>query len=259
MSIQQEFIDTGSEVLNRMLCGESAAMEYNNLTGGIPKGSTALIRGEPGSGKTTLAMQILSSYLNKSSNGFPKVFFSFEEEPQDLFGEDGRFRSYGYFGKLQYQEVETSLHPTAATAPQSEDQPQESASDNIQPFNIQSLVDGTTPQLYCLSGPDFINLVNVLVAPTTKGETQDLKMQVTKKLKEYIKAASPRNLPSLFISLLCDFYFLYENSYPPNYNVIKDSTVISSCRLISCYRQAFSFKSVIFIIVISSTISRSFL
>jgi KaiC/GvpD/RAD55 family RecA-like ATPase len=49
---------------------------------GIRRGSVVVIRGEPGSGKTTLALQVLSVYLKNKTN--KAVLFSLEENSKDL-------------------------------------------------------------------------------------------------------------------------------------------------------------------------------
>jgi RecA/RadA recombinase len=71
---------TGLPVLDTLLCGEESAQDD---TRGITEGAIVLIRGEPGSGKTTLAMQILSQYVVRQSAKSDKrtvAFVSLEEE-----------------------------------------------------------------------------------------------------------------------------------------------------------------------------------
>lgn len=51
------------------------------LNGGLPRGRTTLIFGEPGSGKTVLGLEIL---YRGAINGQPGIFLGFEESPQAL-------------------------------------------------------------------------------------------------------------------------------------------------------------------------------
>jgi len=51
------------------------------LNGGLPQGRTALVSGEPGSGKTVLGLEIL---YRAAMNGEPGILLSFEESPQAL-------------------------------------------------------------------------------------------------------------------------------------------------------------------------------
>ena len=51
------------------------------LSGGFIPGSAILLRGAPGTGKTTLALQYL---LHGARNGEPGLLISFEEFPQSL-------------------------------------------------------------------------------------------------------------------------------------------------------------------------------
>jgi KaiC/GvpD/RAD55 family RecA-like ATPase len=51
------------------------------LEGGYPAGSVILVSGNPGTGKTTFALQYICSGAN---DGEPGVYVSFEQEPSDL-------------------------------------------------------------------------------------------------------------------------------------------------------------------------------
>jgi len=67
-------ISTGIEALDEMLGGEGKEK-------GIREGSIVLLRGSPGSGKTTLALQILEKHL-KNYPGESGVFISLEKAPR---------------------------------------------------------------------------------------------------------------------------------------------------------------------------------
>ncbi len=97
------YISTGHDTLDKMICGGTCAAK--GAKGGIPKGSVVLIRGEPGTGKTTLAMHILSKFLSDQAKGGPTqraLFLSYEETPKKLMGENGRLRKYRLFENLMF-------------------------------------------------------------------------------------------------------------------------------------------------------------
>ena len=79
--MDSEWISTGIKELDALL-GKGSAHDLNEH--GIRRGCVALVRGEPGSGKTTLVLQILSDYLINPNN--KAVLFSLEEDSLDLLG-----------------------------------------------------------------------------------------------------------------------------------------------------------------------------
>ena len=90
-----EVMWTGINALDEMLGGR-----------GIPYGSTVLIRGGPGTGKTTLALQIVRQHLK--TEGHVAAFVSLEKEPAKVieyanaafnFGIDIPERASGQTGK----------------------------------------------------------------------------------------------------------------------------------------------------------------
>jgi hypothetical protein len=71
---------TGIAALDKLISGDPEPQVPKQL--GIPVGSSVLIRGEPGAGKTTLAMQILDAYLKANTRATDRaVFISVEEAP----------------------------------------------------------------------------------------------------------------------------------------------------------------------------------
>lgn len=83
-------INTGIEGLDRM------------LRGGFLPGSSILIRGAPGTGKTSLALQFLVEGVRKDETG---LFITFEEFPRDLYRDA---RSLGF--DLPVLEAAGKLH-----------------------------------------------------------------------------------------------------------------------------------------------------
>jgi KaiC len=78
--MDSKWISTGIDELDALL-GKGSG--YGKNERGIQKGNVALIRGEPGSGKTTLVLQILSNYLKACSKN-RAVLFSLEEHSEGL-------------------------------------------------------------------------------------------------------------------------------------------------------------------------------
>ena len=72
-----DFLSTGIETLDTLLGGE-----------GIPTGSCVLVRGEPGTGKTTLAFQIARHNLVRlKDESFSVLWLAAEETPaEEVFG-----------------------------------------------------------------------------------------------------------------------------------------------------------------------------
>jgi len=85
MSASQKYFSTGIRELDTMLS--------DGREGTIRKGDVVLIRGEPGSGKTTLALQILNNYLINDDISRKAVLISLEEESSRLFK---RVNAYGF-------------------------------------------------------------------------------------------------------------------------------------------------------------------
>jgi len=77
--MSSDWIPTGIEELDSLL---GKGSDYGSDDRGIKRGCVALVRGEPGSGKTTLVLQILSDYLKNENN--KAVLFSLEEKSLDL-------------------------------------------------------------------------------------------------------------------------------------------------------------------------------
>ena len=79
----EKWISTGIKELDALL-GKGSAHGLNEH--GIRRGCVALVRGEPGSGKTTLVLQILSDYLknDKNTKNNKAILFSLEENSIDL-------------------------------------------------------------------------------------------------------------------------------------------------------------------------------
>jgi hypothetical protein len=73
MPNDETYLSTGIKTLDRLLGGK-----------GFRRGSTALIRGRPGTGKTTLAFQIALSVLKKEEQN--ALFISLEETPDVALG-----------------------------------------------------------------------------------------------------------------------------------------------------------------------------
>lgn len=83
-------MNTGIKQLDRLL-GYSPEKDEGGL-GSIPLGSVVLIRGQPGSGKTTLALQIVNKYL---AGGRRKaVFISLESDPERTI--DHAYRTFAF-------------------------------------------------------------------------------------------------------------------------------------------------------------------
>src|SRR3989304_4242674 len=68
-----------NETTERVTTGITGLDEM--LWGGFLRGSAILLRGAPGTGKTTLALQFL---MHGARNGEPGVMISFEEFPQSI-------------------------------------------------------------------------------------------------------------------------------------------------------------------------------
>lgn len=105
MSDNTNYIKTGFDVLDKMLGGE-----------GIKLGTSVLVRGQPGSGKTTLGLQILDSYLKKNSDPNVKksaLVISLEEDYKTLMIEVnnnfGFFESFGENIKKLSNETKDNL------------------------------------------------------------------------------------------------------------------------------------------------------
>ncbi|HUU17810.1 MAG TPA: ATPase domain-containing protein [Sedimentisphaerales bacterium] len=80
--MDSEWISTGIKELDSLL-GKGSG--YGSDARGFRRGCVTLVRGEPGSGKTTLVLQILSDYLKSDKNN-KAVLFSLEEDSLDLLG-----------------------------------------------------------------------------------------------------------------------------------------------------------------------------
>ncbi|UCC98393.1 MAG: hypothetical protein JSW66_00590 [Phycisphaerales bacterium] len=80
--MSSDWISTGIKELDSLL-GKGSG--YGSGARGIRRGCVALVRGEPGSGKTTLVLQILSDYLKDDKNN-KAVLFSLEEDSTNLLG-----------------------------------------------------------------------------------------------------------------------------------------------------------------------------
>lgn len=85
------YYSTGIDELNHMIgsisrTGTSEIEDLPSTCQGIYQGSIVLIRGEPGSGKTTLAMQILNSFLGSNNSKDKRVgrIVSLEENGKDM-------------------------------------------------------------------------------------------------------------------------------------------------------------------------------
>ncbi|MBN1796833.1 MAG: extracellular solute-binding protein [Sedimentisphaerales bacterium] len=110
-------IKTGIDALDKM------------LGGGMPAKSTVLLRGAPGSGKTTLALQIINNFLEIASKGKPDdkkqeaVFISLEKDPDEViehfkksYGEVSKYipdiPDLPHFFKIKREDVERELQKT---------------------------------------------------------------------------------------------------------------------------------------------------
>ncbi len=98
---------TGSDALDKMIHdGEASGKTTDNdIRNGIRKGNVILIRGEPGSGKTTLALQILSNF-QKENDGSKALFLTYEETVQSLFCDNSRFIKDTFFRDYTLKEKE---------------------------------------------------------------------------------------------------------------------------------------------------------
>jgi len=65
----------------RVRCGSGCAGLDNILDGGFPRGHFYLVEGEPGTGKTTLALQFMAEGLR---NGEKVLYITLSESPADL-------------------------------------------------------------------------------------------------------------------------------------------------------------------------------
>lgn len=92
------YIVTGIPELDRMLGEGSQDQSDPKSPGVIPVGSIVLIRGEPGSGKTTLALQIMNAFLDENERGKEIKHFgnliSLEEKGKTLI--ERLDRAYGF-------------------------------------------------------------------------------------------------------------------------------------------------------------------
>lgn len=77
------------------------------MDGGLPHRSVVLITGRPGTGKTTLALQILAHAALHPKSPLPTAFLTFDEEPEEAFR---RFRTSYDFGLTDkhYRYVESA-------------------------------------------------------------------------------------------------------------------------------------------------------
>ena len=78
MVIEERKIRTGILVLDTMLFGDEYDGRHARAKPGFAPGDVVLIRGEPGTGKTTLALQIASN-LRRAENGAVITYVSLEE------------------------------------------------------------------------------------------------------------------------------------------------------------------------------------
>ncbi|MHC4742772.1 MAG: RAD55 family ATPase [Planctomycetota bacterium] len=176
----EQYISTGIDTLDEMLCGSSFPLEDRGkgLTRnkGIPKGSRVLIRGEPGAGKTTLAMQILSQFLSNpkdKATGKEKhaLFLSYEEDPEELFnfaaeeegdGKPGRLRKYNFFKGLEFtDDTEKARFNQTRTKKEGDDQfasAIQSRIGNIQfnPYILKTDKESEHIPLICISRENFL-------------------------------------------------------------------------------------------------------
>lgn len=72
MSPLKEILQTGIKGLD------------NILNGGIPKGNGVIIKGTPGTGKTTIGIQFL---YHGAMNGEPGLYITFEELPEQIYSD----------------------------------------------------------------------------------------------------------------------------------------------------------------------------
>ncbi len=97
---------TGLPTLDRMLFGD----EYyrGEMSAGFRNGEVVLIRGEPGSGKTTLGLQIASNFLRSRQNHLEGVRFLTLEEPWEAM--ERRCEKYGFargdFTPIEREEID---------------------------------------------------------------------------------------------------------------------------------------------------------
>jgi len=92
------------------------------LRGGLLPGSSVLVRGAPGTGKTTFGMQFL--HYGAAEKGEAGLLVTFEEFPQDLYRDaeemGWNFRALEEEGKLQVMFTSPSVFLAALQSPDSE-------------------------------------------------------------------------------------------------------------------------------------------
>ena len=78
----------------------------NLIAGGLPRGRSVLVAGEPGTGKTTLCLQFLMEGLRR---GESVIYVGIDEKPmhiiQDALGLEWKFQPYLDSGKFQILDV----------------------------------------------------------------------------------------------------------------------------------------------------------
>jgi KaiC/GvpD/RAD55 family RecA-like ATPase len=97
-----EGLSTGIEALDTLLFGD---VLYRNGFGGLRAGEVILIRGEPGAGKTTLALQIVTNILRDVPSASAH-FVTVEESPDAI---KRKCEAYGFLAqRLHFLERETA-------------------------------------------------------------------------------------------------------------------------------------------------------